>query len=246
MKNNIINLNRLWIQVRKDIIGNHRIILFSFAAIFGFAIVINVIASINNYAVLNRHVNHYLLFLYVGGLIFAGLAFPELRNRNKSIQYFTLPSSTLEKFLSMFLLTTVGYVFVLTILYAVFTFVFDTLGGHLFESRHWHFNPFDFYVGKSLLHFLLWHSIFFLGATIFKKVPLLMTIMWIFVITITIGATLLYIRYLYIEGCDLSAHKGNEFNYHFTIDINSGSLYRLALAPICWLLSFYILTKKEA
>ena len=69
----------------------------------------------------------------MGGFILSSLAFRDLGNPLKRYQYLALPASTFEKFIGMWLLTSVGWILLYTLAYTVYTVVVNPIGHLLFS-----------------------------------------------------------------------------------------------------------------
>lgn len=151
---------------------------------------------------------------YFVAFIFMGLSgvymFNNMKTKQDRISFLTLPASNLEKFLSRYIMTTVGMIIsiLLALLIAdlvrmLFGFI---IGVHFVDSIFlrflgigWHYALFDYYkmansVAGVSYSFYIWlvififttvmaaHAEFMLGGTLFRKHPMLLTILSLVVI----------------------------------------------------------------
>ncbi len=84
-------------------------------------------------SLLYEHYNSYASTLLMGGFILSSLAFHDLGNTLRRYHYLTLPASTFEKFIGMWLLTSVGWILLYTLTYTVYTVVVNPIGHLLFS-----------------------------------------------------------------------------------------------------------------
>jgi len=111
----------------------------------------------------------YGLTLMFGGFYYTSIAFRELNRPNTAHLYLMTPASTLEKFLSKWTLTTVGFAVTHLVLYTIFSMIalgFDNSIGNTY------FNAFEPFGRIPLLLFKLYltiSSLFLLGSVVFRK-----------------------------------------------------------------------------
>lgn len=120
--NNILNVKRLALNFRKDLLENGKRYLLLFLTMFGLITIILTFISWEHYRSVNLYyeqnknaLNEPLLtaacFLFAGfGLLFASTLSQPMNNKIKRISYLVYPASNLEKFLTRWLLLTVGYI----------------------------------------------------------------------------------------------------------------------------------------
>jgi hypothetical protein len=158
--------HRLGLFVKSDlVINSSRIFTFS-ATIFVVLFLYSLISA--KFIVDNFHPVLFLFVLFVGGLWLTSRSFVDLHDQERSSHFLLLPATNLEKFLGRLLLTTIGYMvgtvlifYVVSLLVAGFTWLVFGKISVIFQPMH-----------KDMVHFLaiymVYHSIFFLGAVYFK------------------------------------------------------------------------------
>ncbi|MDF1678787.1 MAG: hypothetical protein P1U32_08860, partial [Legionellaceae bacterium] len=130
-------------------------------------------------------INWYQALLYAGGFILTQRAFSSLHHMHKGYRYLTLPASNFEKLFARWLLTGILYALVFTILvYALFPL------GELIKSSIPAISSKPLLVEQGfwekvlvvlpnvrhvIMHYLVLHSVVFLGCIYFKKHALFKT-----------------------------------------------------------------------
>ncbi len=141
----------------------------------------------------------------------AGSAFNELRDKKMATLYLTLPASSFEKFLATWL-----YTLIIGIVgFFVTFFVANLLGLLIGKILNQPVILYNFF-GQEYFNTFLWiyfiqHSMFFLGATIFKRSPIFYTLLWQFIITyggsIILGLIFKSVVYPDIANWDFSSYN---------------------------------------
>ena len=231
MKTNILNIHRLLQLMLNDIRLHAKTILITAATI------------VVLFALLPFHVtgnsSAYLLILYVGGFIVTGFAFNELHDRSRAHFYLMLPCSNSERFLSKWLLTSLGYAFGVLIIYYLFSLLSVAVNMFLFNR---HVNLFDISqpnlwieIGK----YIILQSIILLGAITFKRFVLIKTALvlgcFLLVLSLLIGS----VAWIFCPQCSQgwflfsTLMKGEYF------------IFWIILAPFCWIVTYLRLTESE-
>jgi hypothetical protein len=176
------SLDRYVLLLKKEIAENGRNV---FKAIFLtlFLVALFIIIEALNSSPKNVFYSHtlksyYFIGLFVLGAGFAGFSFPALRKNEKTINYLSLPASALEKYLSYFTLTTIGFFIIYSllffILYSVFFVVID-----IYSEEEILFFPYKLHgILPYFIAFINLNAVFLLGATIFRKTPPFFTILF--------------------------------------------------------------------
>jgi len=133
-----------------------------------------VIWTINTTAQADNRENefHIIMFsqwLLLGGFIISSLAFYEFIKPTERQFYLQLPASNLEKFVSRWLLTGIGYTLGLVAYYWLFSHVANWIGTSFYNHKFDAFTPFQ---GNNLIaikSYLAAHTIFLAGAAAFKR-----------------------------------------------------------------------------
>jgi hypothetical protein len=130
--NNILNIKRLGLVFRKDMMENSKIYLISSFILTVSLLLIFVLCSVDSLQSRSQQDNLYLnrslltfvvVAFFISGLIFASFMMDPIRDRVKRIRYLMTPSSSLEKFFSQWVIVTLGYI----IMFFVSVYVADIL-----------------------------------------------------------------------------------------------------------------------
>jgi hypothetical protein len=172
----------------------------------------------------------YSFVIYVGGLIVTSMVFSDLHDRQKASLYLMLPCSNLERFLSKWFLTSIGYIFGTLALYSLF---------FLFNKQPFDLTQLDFWF--SILKYMVFHSVILLGSITFKKYALLKTALfvWVFLMGISLfySAMTFFNAFLFYPGF-LALIIDNMFN-------GPWGMICLLVAPFCWYVTYLRLTEYE-
>ncbi len=131
--------------------------------------------------------------LMVAGLIATSLIFRDFYRKEESYFSLMLPASPLEKYLSRFLITTVGYILGGIVIYFIYSSIAMGISQAIFGHHMGVFNPFSVTLWQLIGGYIFAHSIFFFGAVYFKKAAYLKTLLSIIVLllVLTLFATLI-------------------------------------------------------
>ncbi len=139
---------------------------------------------------MNFYLSFYSLVIFVGVPLVAGGAFKDVFKTANIHDWLLLPASTFEKVLSRLIFTfpvyliVVNAVFVMTSLVSyLWSFLVHNKGSVLFD-------PFSVNALSILPHLVLLHSVFFFGASVFRKSPFFKT-----VLSIVLLFTVLFIAF---------------------------------------------------
>lgn len=125
-----------------------------------------------------------VIAFFITGLVFSSLSFSEMGTYTRSLQYVTLPASRLEKFFAAWLISSVFYFIAATIMLMVSSAFVGMLSALIFKGNFLMFQPFTIHFGETALAYFIAHSIFFLGATWFRKAAFFKTLLTMFVLNI--------------------------------------------------------------
>ncbi len=180
-KHNIMETNqyfsfpRFWHLMQREFAQNKRI-LFMIAAVAFLVVGGNLLGWAYN----REHGVHefgYGFYLLVGGFILTSLSFTEMNRPDSKLFYLTLPASSLEKFLSRWLITGIGFAVFFTIGYWITTIIARGLGIAIFDFNIGDFNAFT---KENLLFFQIYlavQTVFLLGAIYFRKSAIFKTVL---------------------------------------------------------------------
>ena len=118
--NNILNIKRFGLVLRKDLMENGKRYALLFLTMLGIIAVINIWLSFENYDssltdLSHNNLNSKLLtassLMFVGfGLLFSSTAMNPMNSKIKRITYLSYPASNIEKYLTRWIIITVGFI----------------------------------------------------------------------------------------------------------------------------------------
>ncbi len=183
--NNILNIKRLYLFVRRQVLSNSGSWLIAFGGIAGVLLVISLLVAHFQPQNLSGMTGLYFSVLFVGGYVFTAGIFNELHNPQKSYQFLTLPVSATERLLGGWLLTGIVFpvfgVLAMSLIVLLANLVMNfTLDVTPFQSV---FSPQSF---TALKVYVVTQSVFLLGAAYFRKNNFLKTILALFIISVVV------------------------------------------------------------
>jgi hypothetical protein len=165
----------------RDLAGGYRSMLVAMAAVAGTVIMISALTVLgmklggSRAGVWTFHFNFFNNLLFLGGFIVTSFAFREARQNGSGIFYLTLPASSLEKFASKLLTTSVGYALGSVVFYTAVAAASEGLNRLIFGFGNAFFNPFDTRVLEAIGYYLVAQSVFLLGSVWWRKTAFLKT-----------------------------------------------------------------------
>jgi len=257
-KNDYFNPDRFYLLIKKDIVQGYKTLFITLAAVIGASLFILLISS-RGEGTAEVQQGLFLPFLWLGGLIFTGLAFREAHTTSLVHSWLMTPASQLEKFIQKLLMTTV--IFILTLIAAFFTATALNSLVYILVFKHPVplFNPFQRWVWINIGHYLIVQSIFFLGAVWFRKHNFIKTVLTINILQIALTLLIGGFAALVFRGPFREALRGNG-SYLFQagqILIQNFSrlnpaiiallkvVYFGLLAPFFWLVSWFRMREIE-
>ena len=176
--------------------------------------------------------------LFLLGCFLTSAAFKELHNTEESYAWLTLPGAILEKYVARVILTSLGYILLAAILYGLFVSVLIGTTRLFFSHIIIPFNPFDRIVLEFLAHYLVLHSLFIIGAIVFKSLSGLKTMIAVFTYGLTFGMSWdRYARSHGMEGIDSLRTE--------PVGIIIAFIFWWVLAPVAWIAGYYLLKRKQ-
>ena len=177
--------------------------------------------------------------LFTLGWFLTGVAFKELHSSQESYGWLTLPGSLLEKYVSRLILTSLGFVILAAISYELYAAALIGFTRLFFSHIAIPFDPFDRGLLDCIAYYLVLHSLFVLGAVIFKQLAHLKTILVILAVICTVA--ILGNRYAGAYGIDV-VYDPEMAPFRTIIHIAFWGLQ----APVAWLIGFLLMKRKEA
>lgn len=241
-------IRRCWLLMKMELYKSRKGLVMTLLIILGFLFILGLLlAPLTDPAlVVYEHSSGYAYTLLTGGFILSSLAYRDLGSTLRRYSYLMLPVSTLEKFLSMWLLTSVGWILLYTLVYTIYTLFANAIGQLLFS--HLTFVPFEPLGGSTfriMAYYFVLQGIFLAGAAHFRGYPFPKTLLTLVIIGAVGGIIMYFILKGYFD-FDMG-ETANPF-----AGMLSGKIWDIlqwlfwwVLAPLCWLLTYLGLKERE-
>ena len=247
---NYFDLSRFWLLVKMELFKSKKGLLMLLVISFGLLFFVSLLfdCAVEKRKIFDAHAENYAFHLIIGGFILSSLAFNDLSDTLKRYHYLTLPASPFEKFICMWLLTSVGWIALFTITYTLYTLFANAIGSLLFS--HMTFQPFDplgNYSLNSMKTYFVLQGVFLVGAAYFKGYVFPKTLLAL-ILFFTAGGVLAY----FIMGDEFFNHDCgvgecqvlNEMISHNTSVVLQW-IFWWVLAPVCWINTYWGLKEQE-
>lgn len=243
-------ISRFFLLLKLEIFRSLKGILMTFAIVFGVMFILGFLLAIVLDADLSvySHAGNFAFSLLTGGFILSSLAFSDLGHTLKRYRYLTLPASGFEKLLSMWLLTSIGWILVFTLAFVAYAALANVLGSVIFRSIIFQpFDPFGIIPVQAIKYYFVLQGIFIAGAATFKAYVFPKTILSLVVFALTCGL----IFYLFLH--DMFTLDEDYFlkeNVFMNMQVYrfwqfAVWLFWWVLAPLSWVVAYLGLKEKE-
>lgn len=248
------SIKRVFLLMQKSVYENAKYVLTGLTTVFGIFTVVLFFNALKDGEAWKNMQSFYVIGFIIAGLIVSGMAFTNLRSKEKAMSYLSLPASLLEKLLAELLLTTIGFIIMYTAIFYVFNILVYFVGAP-FNLHANILNIFTAEVFEGYWLYIILQSVLLTGAATFRKAPLFLTLFSLFVA----GTALLIIMVLialslkgYIESSGLENLritddgflKGENPEHHPLIQIPKIMFYYVT-APLFWVIAYFKLKEKE-
>ncbi len=184
--NQVFDFNRTLLYSKLKFNLNKKFLFLSLGGFFGILFVISFIIAANiptgNVEPLFIfHTVAFVIMLFLGCIIVAGRSFQDMNTSEKALSQIMIPASGFEKFITTVLFSSVGWILITFISYEIFALLTNAIWAGIFGLDYKTFNVFDLpempadSIKYTLYFFFGIHSLFFLGASAFKKYPIAKT-----------------------------------------------------------------------
>jgi len=255
-----LNARRLGLLVLRELSGGYRSVVIAMLAVGGFVILSSVFSAFTR-QLGSMHARLYAQLLFVAGLIVTSLSFREIHQDSRSVFYLTLPGSTLEKFLSKLLVTSLGFVLGSLVFYTAAAAAAEGLNRLIFGYGHPFFRPFDRDVLLAVAVYLVSQSVFLAGSVYFRRLAFLRTALYLVLLgmalSLVTGVGMWYVFRDFADGrrVFLGPYFG-DFGQAGDVEAvlrplaerfaRLGKvLFWAALAPVAWLIGYLRLRETE-
>ena len=249
---NYLDISRFWLLMKVELFRSRRGILMTFVVTFGALFILGFLLDIavdQNKLVYEHHEN-YASSLLIGGFILSSLAFNDLSTTLRRHHYLTLPVSTLERFISMWLLTSVGWIVLFTLAFTAYTWIANSVGQLLFRNVTFQtFEPLGEFSLDTMQYYFVLQGIFLVGAAHFKGYALPKTLFTLVLAALVVGTSVYFI----LKDVFLAEHVCTDdgecefvevLAYH-QVWLSAKWAFWWLLAPLCWVTTYIGLKEKE-
>ncbi len=154
--------------IREEVSSGYKMTFIVASVVFAFLIFLSTIMASDN-DMRDFHQIWYPIILLGGGFYFTSTSFDELNRKEQRMNYLSIPASIFEKFSLKLLMTTVGYIIGVTLLYWIFAGIADLIAEKYFGNTFRPFNPFDDFYTMMISIYISVQSVFLLGAVYFNR-----------------------------------------------------------------------------
>ncbi len=179
--NQTLDLKRLWLTIVREFSLNKMNLLIIATSMILVSMIVTYVKgiyspeSVSYYQHTMRYYNSYPIVVVIYCVVVTAFIFYDLNLPDKEIDYLMLPSSSLEKYLTKFLLTTIGFGFLAGFALSINTMQVNFLNGGRYPTNYGKIIEPNYW--KYLQGYLIIHSIFFFGSVYFRKMELAKTIL---------------------------------------------------------------------
>lgn len=245
---NHFDISRFWLLLKMEISRSRKGVLMTLVITFGFLFFVGLLLApvIDPGMLVYEHSIPYAFTMLAGGFILSSLAFRDLNNSLRRYNYLTLPVSAFEKFLSMWLLTSIGWIFLYTVIYTIYTFFANGIGQLLFHDIVFEtFNPFGPFTLRFMKFYFVLQGIFLAGAAHFKGYPFPKTLLTLVLFSAFCGIlSYLIMKDMFDFECTSESNPLVEMPV-YTLWLFVEWLFWWLFAPLCWVITYLGLKEQE-
>lgn len=249
------DVSRGWLLLKVELFRSWKAVIMTLVIIAGLVFFIDLLLAslIDPGKVVYEHSKNYAFNLLIGGFVLSSLAFSDLSNPLKRQRYLILPVSALEKLSVMWLLTSLGWIILFTMVYTVYTWFVNLIGPAIFSYMTFEaFDPLDKFNLTMMKYYFVLQGVFLVGATRFEGYVFPKTLFVLIVFLILCGSLI----YLMLVDIFLTEHEctvtEDEFNCELVNEMEAHWLWWMiqwmfwwVLAPLCWGVTYLGLKEKE-
>ena len=234
--NEIFSVERLWLLFRSDVIDGYRSLLTTSAALTGIILVTAMIATDSFEVSRIFYLSWFGTLLFLWGIFATSRTFRELHDKTRNETYLLLPASDVEKTVARLLMVTIGFVGFLLVFVGVASLLVEGLKLLLSGERNALFNPLDPAVWNLIPGYIFFQSMYFLGATWFRKAHFVKTTLAITLICVFLAAfTMLVVRIVFDPFWGDSSLAHEILHHVYESGVKGTYLGLQVLLPIvCW------------
>ncbi|WP_142684017.1 hypothetical protein [Chitinophaga polysaccharea] len=267
--NNVFNVRRMQLYLQKHFTDHYRFYGMGMLTIFGLMTgiaVLMITVARDPFRQLSDLASFYYIGLFFGGMLFTSRAFNELGSKEKGVDFLMLPASQFEKFITLLLISSIGYFIAYHIsCYLSFKIIENAqqaaIGVKIEKDYLFLDNPKEkvyIYYGYFILQ-----AAFLLGATYFHKYSFIKTVLSVFVFGFALWLiNCVIITLIFGFGNEfwkrsvpfllVGKLEGGPFSWHTTIYLIPKWLQdtylfmiKFVIAPVLWTIAYFRLKDQE-
>jgi hypothetical protein len=245
------SMYRLFLLMRRQLTINSKNLLIAFSACLGVLVIINCLTIYYGERVdPGLIIPLSFVMMFIGGYIFTSLGFNELHSPHKAYQYLTLPATTLEKLVSVWLLTSIVYVFASLVLIGILVILCNLFALFVGSSFTSYRELMNFPIPKIIWIFLVTQSVFLMGSCYFRKNNFMKTLLALFIIGFVLGLYSTINGYIFF-GSEFHSFDSDQMNGVMTEFMQETFpkimkvIFNYLLAPFFYVVSYYVLKERQ-
>lgn len=231
--NNPLSLTRIVNLMKHDLIVRKKnILITAVTIILLLALVPGHITSTNS---------AYFNVLFIGGFVITAMSFKELCDQKSAAFYLTLPASNIERFVSKWFMTSIGYALGLLVVYCAFGLLSLLINQVVFGQTFYMFNLLSPALWAGISKYIILQSVVLLGAITFKKNVLVKTALVVSALSILFGLASVLFVYIFCPNCLIGGFAQLVMSSMY----GANFIFWIVLAPFCWYITYLKLTEVE-
>jgi hypothetical protein len=247
---NYFNFSRLGLLLKMELFRSRKGIVMTFVITFGLLFFAGLLLTsiFDGNKLVHEHNGGFAFSLILGGFIMSSLAYNDLTNTLKQYHYLTLPASVFEKFMSMWLLTSVGWIAIFTIIYTAYTWFANATGQLLFSHITFlTFDPFGEASVNAMKYYFVLQGLFLAGAVHFKGYVLPKTLFTLVALGLVCSAIAYFMLndLFYFDDESIFTPDLLKDMQVYQIWLVMRWLFWWTLAPLCWVIAYLGLKERE-
>jgi len=250
--NSFFDINRFKYVLLRQISINYKTMLIATGAVVGFLMLFG---TWNMYF-LNKPINSveiigvFVPIFLIGGFIFTSIIFSELNSPHKGYLYLTLPASAFEKLISAWLVSSIFYILLGAMITYFINFYYMLVAVIIDAPNVEIVNLFTSDALSIFGNYLIFQTIFFLGAIYFRRVNFLKTLLAGFVLVVLFSiysgilAKILFNQFA-IQSHDMSQSIEFQYTAKNVIAPIAKYLFWYGVAPFFLTVSYFRLKERQ-
>jgi len=260
-ENRYFTPRRFSLVLKKDVAAGSRSILLTAVSVAGVIFLITFLAGIRPGGE-DIHPGIWAGFLMTGGFITTSLMFREMHSKDRAHDWHMLPASSMEKFISRLLLSSIGWIIGCTAVYWAASSLGEGVNRIVFGHGNPFFNPFTSFALQGVLHYCILQSVFLLGAAYFRKAHFIKTILFItlfYIVLGILGLLLLKLFFWNVFTWEIFSENGMPSIGWINWDVIEMEteryfmgfarvmkvIYFSVFAPVLWIIAYFRVVEKE-